>query len=69
MRGPQFTIRWAMTRILVLGAALAYLVAAQKESQASGCGDPTAIAVTVLGLLAILYKIARLVLFALRHPS
>lgn len=69
MRWPQFTIRWAMTRIVVIAAALAYLVAAEKESRASGCGDPTAVAVTVLILLAILYRVGRLVVFAIRHRS
>ncbi len=69
MRWPQFTIRWAMTRIVVIAAALAFLAVAENESRATQCGTPTLLALAALGFLAGLYGFARLVVFAIRHRS
>jgi hypothetical protein len=71
MRLPRvrFTIRWFMTRIAVLAAAVAFLVAADREGRPNGCGTPLLSAMTVLLALATGYVITRIVIFGIRHPS
>jgi hypothetical protein len=71
MRLPrvQFTIRWFMTWIAVFAAAVTLLVAADHEGRASGCGAPLFFVMPILLALAVGYVIARIVIFAIRHPS
>jgi hypothetical protein len=71
MRLPpvSLTIRWLMTRIAVLAAALGFLVDADREGRANGCGTPLLNAVAVLLALASCYALFRLVRFGIRYPS
>jgi len=57
--GWQFTLRWMMTRIAVIAAALALLVAAARQSEKYHCGHPFLDAVSILFLLAFGYPLAR----------
>lgn len=65
-RGLQITFRWMMTRTAVIAAALAFLVAAARQSEKCGCGQPLADAVTILVLLAVGYPLARAMAWACR---
>ncbi len=71
MRRPRvrFTIRWLMTRIAVVAAAMAFLVAADREGRSPGCGTPLANAVMALVAIAMVYMTIRMVIFGIRHPT
>ena len=71
MRLPRvrFTIGWLMIRIAVVAAALAYVVASDRQGRANGCGTPLENAVAILLTLATGYLIVRSVRFGIRHPS
>jgi hypothetical protein len=58
-----------MTRIGVFAAALAFLMAADREGKPSGCGTPLANAIIVLLGLAMVYVTIRIVSFGIRHPT
>jgi hypothetical protein len=58
-----------MTRIMIIAVGLAFLAAAEKESLASQCGTPTLLALAFLVIITVLYGIARILIFAVRHPS
>jgi len=75
MRLPRvrITIRWLMIRIAVLATSLAFLLAADREGRANGCGTPLLNAMAVLLALATCYMFIRImikmVIFSIRHPS
>ena len=58
-----------MTRIAVVAAALAFLVAADREGWPRGCGTPLANAVIALVAIATVYMTIRMVIFGIRHPT
>jgi len=55
----QITLRWMMIRIAVIAAALAFLMAAARQSQKYHCGDPLYVATTILFVLAVGYPLVR----------
>jgi len=48
-----------MIRIAVIAAALAFLMAAARQSQKYHCGDPLYVATTILFVLAVGYPLVR----------
>jgi hypothetical protein len=58
-----------MARIAVVAAAFAFLVAADREGRAAGCGTPLVNAVSILLALATGYLIVRIATFGNRHAS
>ncbi len=71
MRPPRvrFTIRWLMTRIAVFAAAVAFLVASDREGGTNGCGTPFLNAGAILLALATVYLVIRTVRFGIQHAS
>jgi type III secretory pathway component EscT len=60
----QITLRWMMIRIVVIAAALAFLVAAARQSQKYHCGHPVTDAVAILVVLALGNPLARAIVRA-----
>jgi hypothetical protein len=58
-----------MPRIAVFAAALAFLVAADREGRPRGCGTPLANAAITLVAIAMVYVTIRIVIFGVRHPT
>ena len=71
MRQPRFRFSIGRFMILtaVLAAALAYLVAADREGRPRHCGTPLAWATDNWLIVSAGFGLIRLVIFGIRHPS
>ncbi|HWE35695.1 MAG TPA: hypothetical protein VG406_03920 [Isosphaeraceae bacterium] len=66
---PRFTIRWLMIRIAILAPIFALLASAERDSRASRCGTSIVSAILLLMIMTVVYMLARLLIWATRHPS